>query len=408
MTRTGSPPILSGFRVVELSAFVAAPLGCATLASLGAEVVRVDPIGGGIDADRWPLHNDLSLYWAGLNQGKRSITVDTRVEAGQELVTALIAEAGAVVTNLPIRDWNSYEKLSRRRPDLIMAILTGNPDGSTAVDYTVNAAVGFPLVTGPEGFEGPVNHVLPAWDALAGYLLATGMLAAELYRTRSGSGQLINVSLMDVALSVAGHLGFLAEAQLSPEPRPRLGNSLFGSYSQSFRTSDHKYLIVVALTPRQWDSLVEATGLGVEIDRLARETGEDLRKEGARYRFRRQISELIGDWLSTRSLAEVGRLFDHHGVLWGPYRTFRELVAADPRCSTANPMLGEADQPGIGRYLRASSPLVFSNSDRLAPQPSPSMGADAREVLQSWLSMSDDEVERLVDARVVGSEPTNH
>src|SRR5438309_8188818 len=120
-------------KVVELSAFVAAPLAGATLASLGAEVVRVDPPGGGVDADRWPLHEGHSLYWAGLNQGKRSVTIDTRLDAGQRLVTQLIAKAGIVLTNLPARRWASYERLVQARSDLIMAVVTGNPDGSSAV-----------------------------------------------------------------------------------------------------------------------------------------------------------------------------------------------------------------------------------------------------------------------------------
>ena len=131
-----SAPILDGLKVVELSAFVAAPLGGATLASLGAEVIRIDPLGGGIDAKRWPLHDGESIYWSGLNAGKKSLTIDTRSEAGQELATSLIAEAGIVLTNLRVHGWNSYERLSARRPDLIMAVLTGNPDGSPAKPNT--------------------------------------------------------------------------------------------------------------------------------------------------------------------------------------------------------------------------------------------------------------------------------
>jgi 2-methylfumaryl-CoA isomerase len=403
VTRGSISPILSGFRLVELSAFVAAPLTGATLAALGAEVIRVDPPGGGIDAHRWPLHNGSSLYWAGLNQGKRSITVDTRAAEGQELVTSLIVEADAVVTNLPVRGWNSYESLRSRRHDLIMAVLTGNPDGSPAVDYTVNAAAGFPLVTGSEGHDGPVNHVLPAWDALAGYLLATGLVAAELHRTRTGVGQLITLSLADVALSITGHLGLIGEAQLNVEPRPRIGNNLYGSYSQSFRTADGRDLIAVALTPRQWASLVQATDLQAEMRALESKHGVDLREEGARYELRVPISERLRGWIEPRTLATVGEVFDQHGVLWGPYRTFKDLVAADPRCSPDNPMFAEVDQPGIGRYLRAASPLVFSESDRLAPQPSPQMGADGREILRSWLRLGEAEVDRLVESGVVGA-----
>ena len=389
-------PILAGLKVVELSAFVAAPLGGATLASLGAEVVRVDPPGGGIDAKRWPLYDGESIYWSGMNAGKKSVTIDTRSEAGQALVTSLIAEAGIVLTNLRVAGWNSYERLAAKRPDLIMAVLTGNPDGSVAVDYTVNAAVGFPFVTGPENHEGPVNHVLPAWDALAGYMLATGLLAAELRRVRMGEGQLISLSLADIALSVASHLGFIGEATLHPgEPRPRIGNDLYGTTSRDFRTRDGRYVIAVALTARQWASLIDATGIAEDVRALEAAHGVDLRDEGARYRLRREIGDLIDAWVSVRTLDEVRGGFDAHDVLWGPYQTFVELVANDPRCSAANPMFAEVDQPRLGRLLRAGAPLAFSGAPRVPPRVSSAMGADTREVLSSWLHLPDDEIARL-------------
>src|SRR2546423_2934563 len=110
--------ILAGLRVVELSAFVAAPLGGATLAAMGADVIRVDPLGGGIVAGRWPVHEGRSLYWQGLNRGKRSVTIDLRSEPGSEVAARLAAAAGNVLTNLPARGPLAYEALRRRRPDL--------------------------------------------------------------------------------------------------------------------------------------------------------------------------------------------------------------------------------------------------------------------------------------------------
>lgn len=398
ITTTG---VLSGLRLVELSAFVAAPLGGASLAALGAEVVRVDPPGGGIDANRWPLHQGRSLYWAGLNQGKRSVAIETAGEAGRELVAALVAEAGMLVTNLPVRNWNSYEQLSKRRPDLIMAVLTGNPDGSPAVDYTVNAAVGFPWVTGPPGLDRPVNHVLPAWDALAGWALAAGLLAAELHRARTGRGQLLTLSLMDMALSVASHLGFIAEAQLTAEPRPRIGNDLFGTYSRDFRTADGSSIIVVALTPRQWASLLAATGLGREMAELERSWGVDLSDEGARYELRTEISHLLEGWIGSRTLEGVRTSFDGHGVLWGPYQSFKDLVAGDPRCSPANPLFAEVEQPGVGGYLRARSPLSFTAVEQPPPVPAPRLGADTFTVLKGWLGLSDERLEELAARGVI-------
>src|SRR5260370_1944189 len=102
-----------------------------------------------------------------------------------------------------------------------MVVITGNRDGSAAVDYTVNAALGFPFVTGPEGTDGPVNHVLPAWDAMTGFLAATAILAAERHRRQTGEGQLVELSLSDVGLGVAGHLGLIGEAGLEAQPPGR-------------------------------------------------------------------------------------------------------------------------------------------------------------------------------------------
>src|SRR5467141_3234979 len=271
--------ILSGLRIVEMSAFVAAPLGGATLAAMGADVIRVDPPGGGVDIGRWPLHRGRSLYWAGLNQGKRSVTIDTRHEAGQEKVAKLITapgEGGGIfLTNLPVSGWNSYDELKKLRGDVIMVVITGNRDGSAMVDYTVNAALGFPFVTGPEGTEGPVNHVLPAWDAMTGFLAATAILAAERHRRFAGEGQLVELSLSDVGLAVAWHRGLIGEAMLEPQPRGRFGNEVYGTFGRDFGTRDGSRVMLLALTAPQWASLGEATRLAGDFAAMEARVGAD-------------------------------------------------------------------------------------------------------------------------------------
>ena len=122
--------ILDGLTVVEGSAFVAAPLGGMTLAQLGADVIRFDDLSGGLDHTRWPLAaGGQSLFWAGLNKGKRSLRVNLRSEEGRELVAAVIAAAGIFLTNFPARGWLGYETLRARRDDLVMVHLKGNRDG---------------------------------------------------------------------------------------------------------------------------------------------------------------------------------------------------------------------------------------------------------------------------------------
>ena len=186
--------------MIEGSAFVAAPLGGMTLAQNGADVIRFDQVGGGLDFNRWPLAADgQSLFWAGLNKGKRSIALDLSSDEGRDLAVALITQTGVFLTNFPIRGWLDFEALRGRREDLIVVALTGNADGTSELDYTVNPATGFPWITGPREHADPVNHVLPAWDIALGTLSAFGILAAERHRSITGAGQIVRLALSDVA-----------------------------------------------------------------------------------------------------------------------------------------------------------------------------------------------------------------
>ncbi|HEU4979626.1 MAG TPA: CoA transferase [Solirubrobacterales bacterium] len=401
--------ILDGMRVVEGSAFVAAPLGGMTLAQLGADVIRFDPIGGGLDRNRWPVTEDgKSLFWTGMNKGKRSIQVDLRSPAGQELAAALITapgeEAGLFLTNFPARGWLDYEALREGRDDLIMVSINGNYDGTSAVDYTVNPATGFPWATGPRHLSVPFNHLLPAWDAITGTLAAGGMLAAERHRTRTGEGQLVRVALSDVAFAMVGNLGKIAEAQICRRERPKDGNYLYGAFGRDFLTKEGQRIMIVALTLRQWRSLVEATGLAEAFEAVERMLDVDLDKEGDRFVAREVIGATLKPWTTTRTLDEIREVFDAHGVCWGPYQTFMELVDEDPRCSTGNPMFDEVEQPGIGSHLMAGSPLEFGQVERVPVRRAPLLGEHTEEVLAEVLGLSDAEIGRLDEDGVVATQ----
>ncbi|MFO1152655.1 MAG: CoA transferase [Rhodospirillales bacterium] len=402
--------ILQGMRVVEGSAFVAVPLCGMTLAQQGADVIRFDPLHGGLDSRRWPLSDSgKSLYWVGLNKGKRSIAVDTRTPEGQALVTRLVGQpgegGGIFLTNFPTRGWNGYERLQAARPDLIMLSLTGNPDGSTAVDYTVNSAIGLPFATGPaHGAKpvNPVNHVLPAWDCITGVTAAMAIIAADRHRRLTGEGQLIRLSLADVAIAMVGNLGLIAEAQVNHRDHYAFGNYLFGAYGREFETRDERYVYVVAITSRQWEALCRCTGTGDKMRLIEPLLDVDLSQEGDRFKARDAIWAVLAPWFTARSLAEVAAAFEGTGVCWVPYQTFIQMVENDPRCSTANPMFAELEQPGIGRYLVPGSPLHFGAAPRETPRVAPILGQHTDEVLADVLHMSAGEIGRLRDARIVG------
>jgi 2-methylfumaryl-CoA isomerase len=400
-----SPPSpLSGLRVVEVSAFIAAPIGGMTLAQLGAEVIRIDPIGGNIDYKRWPLSPEgTSLYWTGLNKAKRSVTLALNKPEGQEIARALICapgeDAGILLTNLPASGWMSHAALSQSREDLIMLRLIGNSDGSGAVDYTVNSASGFPMATGRG--EEPVNHVLPAWDIAAGLYLATGLLSAERVRRREGRGQEVVLALSDVALASVANLGYVADVQVNGAVRQPMGNELYGAFGRDFATGDGRRVMLVAISNRQWRAIGKVTGLGEKLAMIGPMLDVDLDDEGGRFEARHAIAAVLAPWFAKHSLAEITRLFEGSGILWGPYQDFGQLVREDPRCSTANPMFAELDQPGVGRVLAPRVPLDFSGTPRPDPRPAPRLGEDSDAVLSEVLGLSSAAIGRLHDAGVV-------
>ncbi len=402
MSEPSQPRPLAGLRVVEISSFVASPLGGMTLAQLGADVIRIDPVGGAPDVRRWPLApSGVSLYWTGLNKGKRSVVVDLRSPAGQEAVQRLITApgegGGILLTNAAGRGFYSYPTLAQLRSDVIVMELTGRADGSPAVDYTVNAEIGFPLVTGPEELHAPVNHVLPAWDVACGLYAALAIVAAERSRRLTGAGSHITAALSDVALATAGNLGLLAEAELGGV-RPRIGNHLFGGFAHDFATADGQRVMVVALTPRHFRDLVELCGVGAAVDAVEAALKADFSTDGDRYEHRQVLLGLVRPWFASRPLADVSAGLGATSVLWSVYRTFAQALGD----AAANPMLSVLDQPGVGPYLAPGSPLAFAGHAR-TPAPAPRLGEHTAEVLRTIAGFSESEIDQLVAAGAVAT-----
>jgi 2-methylfumaryl-CoA isomerase len=398
---------LSGLRVVEFSAFVAAPSAGLALLQLGADVIRVDPIGGNIDVNRLPRNAaGRSLYWASLNRGKRSVELDVRSAAGRALMQQLICAVDdgppLFLTNLAVDGELSYPALSALRPDLIMVQLSGSPDGSSAVDYTVNCAAGFPGITG-SGRDGPVNHVLPAWDVAAGQMLALAVLAAERHWRRTGQGQYVKLALSDVAMATVANLGYLADVELNGTRRRADGNFLYGAYGDSFECADGRHVMVVAITDRQWHALLRATGLEQALPAAAAALGLHLDDEASRHAARGLISTALRPWFAARTLAEVTAAFGDRSLLWGPYRSFEQMLAEDPRCSEANPMFRRTDHPGVGRFLTATSPLHFGAAEWPAAGRAPCLGEHTWPVLRQCLRLDDATLRALAAAGTIAA-----
>ena len=404
--------ILNGLRIVEGSAFIAAPSGGMTLAQLGAEVIRFDQIGGGIDYRRWPVTKEgKSLYWHSLNKGKRSIAVDFRKPKGREILTRLITapgeNAGLFVTNFPARGWLEDQKLREQRDDLISVNLTGDRHGASALDYTVNSQIGLPYLTGLHKSDEPINNPFPAWDVLAGQQIAIALLAAERYRRLTGQGQLIKLALTDVALATMGHLGFIAETEVNGEARQSTGNYIFGTFGHDFVCKDGYRVMVVGVSLNQWNAIVSVTNCQTQVLALEQELDLDFKQEGDRFLARERLKALFQAWFEERNFKEVKVALDKARACWGPYQTVDELVHKDPECSEANPLFSRIKQPGVGSYLVPSQPIHFSNLDRVPPKPAPLLGQHTDQILSEVLDMDSREIGHLHDDGVVAG-PSNN
>ena len=375
---------LSGVRVVEVSSFVAAPTAGLTLRQLGADVIRIDPVGGAADVSRWPLApSGRSLYWTGLNRGKRSVELDLSSEEGQDVVRRLLSgggtDGGILISNVFGRRWISDEVLRADRADLIHVQVLGRADGSPAVDYVVNAETGLPYATGPEDASGPVNHVLPAWDLLCGMHACVAVLSAWRKRERSGEGSHVTVSLEDVAASTLTTLGMLSEAHQTGVSRPRIGNAVYGTFGMDAVTGDGTAVMVTAVTKRQWEQLLDVTGCAEAVAAAEQAVGADFADEGDRYRHRDLLTGLLRPWFGARSLADVATAFGDTQVLWAPFRQLTDLAADIAAGRSAVAQL--VDDGDLGSNIVTTGPLRFPASDAPAVAPAPVLGADSGAVL---------------------------
>jgi 2-methylfumaryl-CoA isomerase len=392
--------LLNSLSVIEASSFVASPTAGLYLAQMGAEVIRVDQIGGGPDFNRWPkAPSGASLYWENLNRAKKSVALNLSVPEGRELLAELVRSTGQLVTNFPVDGFLSHERLAKGRADLVTVRVMGKADGTPALDYTVNSAVGYPDLTGlgPD----PVNHILPAWDLLTGAYAAFAMMAALHHRTATGLGKEVRIPLSDVAIGTVANLGSLADVLMTGANRERLGNAVYGAFGKDFVTQDGVRLMVTAITPRQWSGLVKVLAIESEIAAIENERGVSFAKdEGVRFEHRDALFPLVAARVNQRSYADLKANFDASGCCYGPYQTMLE-AARDPDLVGTNPIFGQSANPSTLAYPAAGAFATIPQLDRGAPRPAPTLGAHSDEILETRLGLSTAQIAALHDRGIV-------
>jgi 2-methylfumaryl-CoA isomerase len=160
--------------------------------------------------------------------------------------------------------------------------------------------------------------------------------------------------------------------------------------------------MLVAISNRQWRAIGKVTGLTAKLEMIGPLMDVDMNTEGGRFTARGAICAVLEPWFAAHTLAEITAKMAGSGVLWGPYQDFGQLVREDPRCSPANPVFAEVQQPGVGTVLAPRVPLTLSGTPARPPAPAPKLGQDAADVLAEILGMPTAEVAALRSNGVLG------
>jgi 2-methylfumaryl-CoA isomerase len=401
--------LLSGLSIVEVSSFVASPTAGLYCAQMGAEVIRIDDRRGGLDYKRYMLTREgRSLSWENLNRAKKSVALDLQSAEGRELAVELARKTGQLITNLPTDSFMGHERIAAGRPDLVSVRIMGWHDGRQAMDFTVNAATGYPLMTGPEEWDAgsapPVNQVLPAWDFITGAYCAFALLAGLRHRDATGEGSELRVPLGDVAIGTAFNAGVAPEMLYRGADRERIGNAIWGAFGRDFRSRDGRRFMIAVLTAKQWQACVEAFGLTEEVAALEVELGVSIAaSDHWRFVHRHRLFSMFQEAAEQSDYAEMAARLTKAGATFERYRTMFEMVR-DPDLVINNPLFGPS--PANPSGFAYPAPRSFANiPDREAgdPKAAPYLGQDSEEVLAERLGLSSSQIATLIDRGVVAT-----
>ncbi len=399
--------LLTGLRVIEVSSFVASPTAGLYLAQLGAEVIRVDHKAGGLDYDRALLTREgRSLAWENLNRAKKSVALDLQSKEGRAMLVELVRKTGVLITNLPVDSFLSHAAIAAECPELVSVRIMGWHDGRQAMDFTVNAASGYPLMTGPADWDPatapPINQPLPAWDFITGAYCAFALLAGLRHRDATGAGIEMRVPLGDVAIGTAANSGAMAEMLYRGADRERLGNAIWGALGRDFTSRDGKRFMVAALTAKQWHALIGALGVNDQIAALEASSGLSFAISDAnRFDQRECIFAILQGAAGQLDYAELAQRLSAAGATFEHYRTMYEM-ARDPQLVTDNPLFGPSPVNPSGFIYPATR--SFANVPNMPvgdPRPAPYLGEHSEEVLGVRLGLSSDAVAALIGRGVV-------
>lgn len=391
---------LSGVRVLDLSRFIAGPYCGMLLGDFGADVLKVERATTGDDSRLvYPQVEGESLYYLVFNRNKRSLSLDLRNPEAQQVLQRLIGEADVVIENFRPGTMEKmgcgYEQMRQRNPRLIMARISGfgqtGPLAENACfDSIAQAMSGLMELTGaPDG--PPMSAGTFMVDYASGLYTTIGILLALRHREQTGTGQLVDTSLLDSALSLL-LTAIPAQAMLGL-PTSRLGNQdRYVAPGHVYKTRDQRWIKVVGGGDGIFPRLAEA------IARPDLKTDERYSTLACRLANRAEIDAILSSWIEERDYAEVLGTFDRSGV--------PAALVATPADVLENPQVRHRQgivsipHPTAGDIVMQGVTIKLSESPGELTRHPPLLGEHNDEVLEEWLGLSREEIARMTAARL--------
>ena len=388
------PGPLDGIRVLDFSRVLAGPAASLALADLGAEIIKVEPPGSGDDTRTFPPFSDgHSVYFLGINRGKKSIVIDLKTADGVALARDLSAKCDIVIENyrpgVMDRLGLGYETLAAINPRLIYCAISGFGMTGPLRDYPsfdiVTQALSGAFSVNGERDRAPTRPALPMGDLVGGINGPIGILAALYERTVTGRGRLIDVSLLDGLMGLLAYLPQIA-FHSGENPKPQ-GNPHPNLVPYGVFPARDGLMVIACLTNAFWANLCRALGLDAFIEDPRYDTLEMRRQN------RVAVDELVGSKTSLHSFAELDVILTEHQVPHAPILGVLDALA-QPQ-AVAREMVVHTEHKALGSIPIVNRPIKFPGAPQPIPSAPPVLGEHTDAILGDVLDLSPERIAAL-------------
>ena len=397
---------LEGIKVLDLTHMLAGPYAGMVLADLGADVVKVEPLGTG-EMTRGLLSDDpnnsfkgFGAYFLTLNRNKKSVSLDLKDVQGLQVFYDLVKSTDVVLNNFSAGVVKKlkidYDHLSKINPKIITCSITGfgetgKHSSRPAYDQIVQAYSGGMSITGADAST-PTRAGIPIGDLGSGLFSVIGMLSALLSREKTGKGQHLDLSLLDVQISLLTYMATMQTLSgVNPEP---IGNAHFVHVPYNSFTTKNGFVVIAVITDAFWKELLNI----VDVDNLRK---EEFQSSTGRLQNQKFIESELNKKLSTETSEHWINALNSAKVPCAPINSFSQALS-DEQVIHRN-MVVEVDHPDGGKVKMPGNPIKLSYTDEDSFSPPPHLGQHTKETLIEWCNYSESEIIELIKKKVIAT-----